>query len=78
MKPVFEITDRDNKKALWVKTESELLNIYDLPESELTETVKKAIISAFYRGAYLQRQALLLNYIEGHGDNNFVENTKKR
>ena len=66
MKPSFYITDRNDKKALWVSLEDEHLNIWDLTKKELTEDVQKAILSSFYRGAQLQQKANRLSQIEGH------------
>ncbi len=65
MKPSFYITDRNDKKALWVRLEDEHLNIWDLTKKELTEDVQKAILSAFYRGSQLQQKANQLSKIEG-------------
>ena len=47
MTPQFKIIPRDGKASLWVNGR----NIWDLPPQELTVTVEKAIMSAYFLGA---------------------------
>ena len=47
MTPKFKIIPRDGKASLWVNER----NIWDLPPKELTATVEKAIMSAYFVGA---------------------------
>lgn len=50
----FKVIDRKGKKSLWVNN----YNIWDLEESELTENVMSAIMSAFDRAILIHKQEL--------------------
>ena len=50
----FKITDRNGEKVLWANDK----RIWDLKPSEVTENVKKAIISATYIGIELMKKEI--------------------
>lgn len=50
MKAKFSATNRDRKTALWVTVDGRHQNIWDIEKKACTESVQKAIQSAFQLG----------------------------
>lgn len=50
MKAKFSATNRDSKIALWVTVDGHAQNIWDIEKKACTESVQKAIQSAFQLG----------------------------
>jgi hypothetical protein len=73
MPPEFTITDRRGKKALWVSDGAPRWNIWDLSEKELTPSVKKAIINAYFIGAKHHAEAVSDVRISGQFNSEFTE-----
>jgi len=58
MKAKFSATNRDRKTALWVTVAGRSQNIWDIEKKACTESVQKAIQSAFQLGFEMATQSL--------------------
>lgn len=75
MQVKFEITDRDDKKALWVNNQ----NIWDVDKKSLTYDVEKAIIMAYFIGIKHAKQKIMSEIYEMEDSNyeiKFIRNDK--
>jgi len=71
MKPKFMITDRGERKALWVNEQ----NIWDLSDKEITNDVKLAIIHAYFLGAEQMKKEIYSVRVEGNFNSHFEEDS---
>jgi hypothetical protein len=73
MKPKFTRINRNGKAALFADLDNHSVCICEIPNKELTNEVQKAIISAYYKGAFQQRALILSSTgLEGELRNQFV------